>query len=141
MGSWVARLKYEGEMNSYSLYADKFFEDHSGMFFLDYDGYGTGNEWQQKKKRRLSYIRNERLVVRIRISSPCRQLVEYHSVRVHLFKVSKWTNLSRPYTNHCRPYWWKRRLLQPLHLSGLSALGADYGKSTLSFAIYNNNGK
>ena len=22
------------------------------MFFLDYDGYGTGNEWQQKKKRR-----------------------------------------------------------------------------------------
>ena len=52
LGSWVARLKYEGEMNSYSLYADKFFEDHSGMFFLDYDGYGTGNEWQQKKKRR-----------------------------------------------------------------------------------------
>ena len=52
LGSWVARLKYEGEMNIYSLYADKFFEDHSGMFFLDYDGYGTGNEWQQKKKRR-----------------------------------------------------------------------------------------
>ena len=52
LGSWVARLKYEGEMNSYSLYADKYFEDHSGMFFLDYDGYGTGDEWQQKKKRR-----------------------------------------------------------------------------------------
>ncbi|PIK21005.1 hypothetical protein CTI18_06555 [Prevotella intermedia] len=52
LGSWVARLKYEGEMNSYSLYADKYFEDHSGMFFLDYDGYGTGDEWQQKKKHR-----------------------------------------------------------------------------------------
>ena len=52
LGSWVARLKYEGEMNSYALYADKYFEDHSGMFFLDYDGYGTGSEWQQKKKHR-----------------------------------------------------------------------------------------
>ena len=39
-------------MNSYALYADKYFEDHSGMFFLDYDGYGTGSEWQQKKKHR-----------------------------------------------------------------------------------------
>ncbi len=52
LGSWVMRLNYEGEWSCVSVYADKFFEDHSSMFQLDYDGYGEGTEWQQKKKRR-----------------------------------------------------------------------------------------
>lgn len=52
LGSWVARLKYDGDWNSFSIYADKFFEDHSAMFLMDYDGYGTGEEWQVKKKKR-----------------------------------------------------------------------------------------
>lgn len=41
LGSWVARLNYDGDWSSFSLYADKFFEDHSAMFLMDYDGYGT----------------------------------------------------------------------------------------------------
>lgn len=52
LGSWVARLKYDGDWNSFAIYADKFFEDHSAMFQLDYDGYGSGDEWTQEKKRR-----------------------------------------------------------------------------------------
>lgn len=52
LGSWVARLNYDGDWSSFSLYADKFFEDHSAMFLMDYDGYGTGDEWQVKKKHR-----------------------------------------------------------------------------------------
>lgn len=52
LGSWVAQLRYDGDWRSFSLYADKFFEDHSSMFQLDYDGYGEGDEWQVKKDHR-----------------------------------------------------------------------------------------
>ncbi len=52
LGSWMIRLNYETELWKAGIYADKFFEDHSAMFQIDYDGYGTGDEWQQKKKRR-----------------------------------------------------------------------------------------
>lgn len=52
VGSWVARLNYDTDDWCFSIYADKFFEDHSSMFLLDYDGYGTGEEWDEKKKNR-----------------------------------------------------------------------------------------
>ena len=52
LGSWVARLEYKNDYWSLAAYLDHFFEDHSGMFFLDYNGYGTGEEWQQKKERK-----------------------------------------------------------------------------------------
>ena len=45
VGSFLARLNYEGKDFGASLYADHYFEDQSGMFFLDYDGYGTGEKW------------------------------------------------------------------------------------------------
>lgn len=52
VGSWVMRVNYENDYYRFSLYADKYFEDHSSMFQLDYDGYGTGEEWNTKKKSR-----------------------------------------------------------------------------------------
>lgn len=52
LGSWMMRINYETDMWKAGLYADKFFEDHSAMFQLDYNGYGSGEEWQQKKKRK-----------------------------------------------------------------------------------------
>lgn len=52
LGSWLARANYDADRWRFSIYADKFFEDHSAMFQLDYDGYGTGGEWMTKKKRR-----------------------------------------------------------------------------------------
>ena len=52
LGSWVARLNYDADTWKLSLYADKFFEDHSSMFQLDYDGYGEGEEWEKSKKRK-----------------------------------------------------------------------------------------
>ena len=52
LGSWVMRFNYDGDWHGFSLYADKFFEDHSAMLQLDYDGYGEGSEWQEKKQRR-----------------------------------------------------------------------------------------
>ena len=52
LGSWVARLNYDSDVWELSFYADKFFEDHSSMLQLDYDGYGEGAQWMAKKKRR-----------------------------------------------------------------------------------------
>jgi len=52
LGSWLIRLNWDEDTWCASLYADKYFEDHSAMFQLDYDGYGTGEEWNVKKKRR-----------------------------------------------------------------------------------------
>lgn len=52
LGSWLLRLTYDADRWTGHIYADHFFEDHSQMFFLDYDGYGEGEEWLVKKKRR-----------------------------------------------------------------------------------------
>lgn len=51
-GSWLIRLNWDEDEWRFSIYADKYFEDHSAMFQLDYDGYGEGEEWTEKKKRR-----------------------------------------------------------------------------------------
>ena len=52
LGSWMLRLNYEAPTWKAGLYMDKFFEDHSAMFLLDYDGYDKGDEWQVRKKNR-----------------------------------------------------------------------------------------
>lgn len=52
LGSWLARINYDADTWRVGVYYDKFFEDHSAMFQLDYDGYGQGSEWNTKKKHR-----------------------------------------------------------------------------------------
>lgn len=52
LGSWLFRMNYEGDSWCVRLYGEKYFEDHSSMLQLDYDGYGTGEEWNVKKKRK-----------------------------------------------------------------------------------------
>lgn len=52
LGSWLLRANLDYEGWGASVYADHFFEDHSSMFHLDYDGYGSGDEWDQKKESR-----------------------------------------------------------------------------------------
>lgn len=52
LGSWVMRLGYDDDVQTAALYADKFFEDHSAMFQTDYDGYGSGSNWNKRKKNR-----------------------------------------------------------------------------------------
>lgn len=52
LGSWMLRVNYDKRNWRLSLYIDHFFEDHSGMFHLDYDGYGFGSEWNTRKERR-----------------------------------------------------------------------------------------
>lgn len=52
LGSWVARINYDTDSWALRLYADHFFEDHSALLHLDYDGYGSGEEYNVKKDRR-----------------------------------------------------------------------------------------
>ena len=52
LGSWVFRLNIDRSAWRLSLYGDHFFEDQSAMFLLDYDGYGQGSEWKEKKSNR-----------------------------------------------------------------------------------------
>lgn len=52
LGSWVARINYHAPTWELGVYADHYFEDHSSMFFLDYDGYGQDEEWNVKKDHR-----------------------------------------------------------------------------------------
>lgn len=52
LGSWIARIDYDTKGSTFSLYADKFFEDHSAMFQIDYDGYGSGDDWNKKVGRK-----------------------------------------------------------------------------------------
>ena len=52
VGSWVARLDLDYPKWALGFYADHYFEDHSSMFLLDYDGYGVGAEWNEKKDNR-----------------------------------------------------------------------------------------
>lgn len=55
LGSWVLRLDWKGKNWSIGAYADHFFEDHSSMFLLDYDGYGTGENWNKKKETKFVF--------------------------------------------------------------------------------------
>lgn len=52
VGSWVARANLNYPEWYLGLYFDHYFEDHSGMFLLDYNGYGTGDEWNVKKENK-----------------------------------------------------------------------------------------
>ncbi len=52
LGSYVARVNMDFKNWYLGIYADHFFEDHSQMFFLDYDGYGKGPEFNVKKDSR-----------------------------------------------------------------------------------------
>ena len=52
LGSWLMRFNYNADTWRLGLYADHFFEDHSQMFLLDYNGYGEGEDWNKWKRRR-----------------------------------------------------------------------------------------
>ena len=52
LGSWVLRLNYDTKNVRWGLYADHFFEDHSAMFHINYDGYAYEDGKMVRKKNR-----------------------------------------------------------------------------------------
>ncbi len=89
MGSWVMR---EFRLMSWALHAylDHFFEDHSQMFLLDYNGYGEGDEWNQKKKSRFFRYALKDMLWGMELNLKKLQMVEKCRIRIYyLHQVSK----------------------------------------------------
>jgi len=55
LGAWVMRFNIDQKTWNLGLYADKYFEDHSSMFMLDYDGYEPGKLYVRKDNRYVLY--------------------------------------------------------------------------------------
>ena len=52
LGSWIARVNYDAPSWQLGVYIDHHFDDYSQMFFLDFDGYGEGENWMNREKNR-----------------------------------------------------------------------------------------
>ena len=52
LGNYLLRVNINRPSFDLGLYADHYFEDHSQMFFVDYDGYGKGEDFQEWKYNR-----------------------------------------------------------------------------------------
>lgn len=55
LGSWLVRMNYQHKSFDISIYADKFFEDHSSLYNLGYYGYGKDGDWQTRNKKFFFY--------------------------------------------------------------------------------------
>ncbi len=94
LGSWVFRINYDADSWKLGFYGDHFFEDHSAMFFLDYDGYGTGDQWNTHTKRRYYRYKLEGHASWIGVECQIWYLVAQCGLRVYLHKVSERSLLS-----------------------------------------------
>lgn len=135
LGSWVARLNWKGKSWEMGIYWDHFFEDHSGMFFIDYDGYGSGKDWDVKKNNRwFGYSMSDMLLgIDLKLSNfkPLNQfVVEYVNTRYqsspiyhdHTQNISDHiSGVDNYYNHHCLPGWqhYGQVIGNPLYLSPL----------------------
>lgn len=135
LGSWVARLNWKAKSWEIGIYWDHFFEDHSSMFFLDYDGYGSGAEWDVKKDSRMfGYKMSDMLLgldLRLNDFKPLNQfVVEYVNTRYqsspiyhdHTQNISDHiSGIDNYYNHHCLPGWqhYGQVMGNPLYLSPL----------------------
>ena len=64
VGAWNARISWDEPTWAISVYGDHYFEDMSQLFHLDYDGYTSGDDWQDShgKNRFLVYDLKDMLV-------------------------------------------------------------------------------
>ena len=85
LGSWVMRVDYDAKDWSVGVYADHFFEDHSALFFLDYDGYGGKDNNEKLDSRFFRYDFKDALVgldIKLKNFSYVNQaVVEYMNTR------------------------------------------------------------
>lgn len=140
LGSWVGRLNWNDENIEIGAYFDHFFEDHSTMLFHDFDGYGTGEQWNTKVDNRyFRYDLKDALVgidVKLKKFTYVNQaVVEYIDSRYqggpiyHDHTVSNSTHIAGRdnYYNHAK-------------LSGWQHWGQVIGNPLFTSPIYNNDG-
>lgn len=70
LGSWVLRLDWKKPDYEIGLYADHFFEDHSAMFFLGNDGYGEGEQWNERVKNKFFLHELKDFLVGLEVKMP-----------------------------------------------------------------------
>ena len=135
LGSWLLRLNYDGGDWCLGLYADKYFEDQSAMFMLDYDGYGKGKEWNEKKEHRyLLYDFKDIMLgvdLQLRNGTWVQNIVleylysKYQSGSVYHDRTPSFSDhiggLDDYYNHHILPGWqhWGQVMGNPLYLSPL----------------------
>ena len=140
LGSWVARLNFDYDTWYLGIYADHFFEDHSSMLFLDYDGYGSGSEWDVKKEKRylLYDLKDILLGVDLRLKGNSwinNVLVEYINTKYqsgpiyhdHTSNISDHIGGRDNYYNHS-------------HMTGWQHWGQAIGNPLYTSPLYNDNG-
>ena len=120
VGSWVVRLTFDYPRWALAVYGDHFFDDQSSMFLLDYDGFGTGSEWNVKKHNRffLYDLRDIMLGMELRLKQ-CRwvsaAVVEYLYTKYqsgpvyhdHTMNVSTHISGRDDYYNHSQLVGWQ----------------------------------
>ncbi|MBR1668505.1 MAG: hypothetical protein IJ693_09525 [Bacteroidaceae bacterium] len=133
LGSWVLRLNYNTPKATYGLYADHFFEDHSAMFHINYDGYAYEDGHMKKKSNRFRFypLRDIMLGGDVRLKQ-CDWLSEavveyiytkYQSGPVYIDRTPEMPNqiagVDNYYNNGIEPGWqhWGQTLGNPLYLS------------------------
>ena len=133
LGSWVLRLNYDTQDATYGLYADHFFEDHSGMFLLDYDGYAYENGHMTKKDHRYRYYPMKDIMLGFDVHlKKCQWLsdavleyvyTKYQSGAVYTDRTPQLPEhiggVDNYYNNGLEPGWqhWGQTLGNPLYLS------------------------
>lgn len=133
LGSWVLRLNYDTKDATYGLYADHFFEDHSGMFLLDYDGYAYENGHMTKKDHRYRYYPMKDIMLGFDVHlKKCQWLsdavleyvyTKYQSGAVYTDRTPQLPEhiggVDNYYNNGLEPGWqhWGQTLGNPLYLS------------------------
>lgn len=133
LGSWLARINYDADRWTFSVYADKYFEDHSSMLQLDYNGYGEGENWNNKEKRRYFLYSFKDWLLGVSYRAKYKQLVEgltleylytkYQSGPVYHDHTQGWkehiSGRDNFYNHYIYPGWqhWGQAMGNPLYTS------------------------
>ncbi|MBR0036347.1 MAG: hypothetical protein IJP70_01765 [Bacteroidales bacterium] len=140
LGSWIVRFDWTTPRYVIGLYADHFFEDHSSMFFLDYDGYGNGADYDTKKDFKFLLYELQDLMIGIDVKfSHCKfvngAVIEFINTKYQSGPVYHDHNIGNSdhiggiddYYNHSR-------------LSGWQHWGQAIGNPLYRSPLYNSNG-
>ena len=152
LGSWVAKLNWNVPTWEAGIYYDHYFEDQSGMFWLDYDGYGTGDEWNVKKDSKYFVYSLKDMLVGADLKLKCWKYINkfvfefvntrYQSGPVyHDHTINNSTHISGRdnYYNHSSlPGWqhWGQVIGNPLYLSPLYNEDGYIGTRCSRFKAY-----
>lgn len=75
LGSYLLRINWNPGKWKISAYSDHFFEDHSSMFLLDYNGYGTGVNWNKKEHNKFILYDLKDIMLGVEVQMPTNKII------------------------------------------------------------------